>query len=65
MIEVKYEVAVQVDPDLWNLNYQTGDATETSSDIQTYMGTVIEELVTDYLNRTGNRGHAKAASLCK
>lgn len=53
MIEVRYEVAVNVDPVAWEMNYAPEDI---PGDIRNYVSDVITELVAEWLRRTGNSG---------
>ena len=54
MIEARYEVTVQIDADLWEINYSPDG--DVSDDVRSYVKEVLEETVAEWLRRTGNSG---------
>lgn len=52
---VSFTVELEIDNEVWQANYGT-TGSETSQDIRRYMRNVIDELVRNYLDTSGNEG---------
>lgn len=59
-VRVKYKVVVEVDPDVWQLNYGVDRINE---DIESMMSEVIAEQINLWFTRTGNTGYARVSKL--
>lgn len=57
-IRLTYTVTVEVDPDVWMLNYGT-EPSKVNEDINDTMTEVIREAVNGWFIRTGNTGYAR------
>lgn len=60
VVRLTYTVTVEVDPDVWELNYGTAPA-ETSADISDVLREVISEQTNGWFRRTGNTGLVRTA----
>lgn len=57
MIVTKYMVEIVVDPDVWQSNYGVNDSLlAVAEDIKGSMANIVAELVSDWLEKSGNSG---------
>lgn len=60
-IATEFRVGVDIDPDVWLLNYGNINEDEVAQDIRNLLAEVIEEHLTNWISNTGNRGAVKVA----